>query len=175
MHSSAFSPFCLLNLQNFSDFIISLNRGLNLLVNISNKPSNVLNVSFSACVNDSMKCRSFQPNQFSAIAKCSFWCVLYVVNILLTSNLKVLSLLYLSSASQLKLGCFLAGLPILGPTMLFDLYAVATAIACIAALVTSATALAIASFPIDCSLAIVNFDLFIVYVCLNETFTTYTM
>ena len=43
------------------------------------------------------------------------------------------------SASQLNIGCFMAGLPILGPAALCGLSAVATAIACIATLVASAT------------------------------------
>ena len=51
----------------------------------------------------------------------------------------------------------MAGLPILGPATLYGLSATAAAIACIAALVTSATA----SFAIPCLLAIVTFDLFI--------------
>ena len=91
--------------------------------------------------------------------------MLYVANILFTSNLKFLCLLYLSSASQLKLGCFMAGLPILGHTMLCGLSDVAAAIACIAAFVDSTTALAIALFAIACSLAIAlwNFCSFCLY------------
>ena len=70
--------------------------------------------------------------------------------------MKVLSLLYLSSASQLKDGYFMAGPPILGPAMLYGLSAMSTAIVCIDALVTPATALAINSFAIACSLAILT-------------------
>ena len=46
-------------------------------------------------------------------------------------------------ASQLKVGCFMAGLPIFGPAALCGLSVAATSIACIATLVASATALAI--------------------------------
>ena len=73
---------------------------------------------------------------------------------LLTSSLKVLSSLYLSSASQMKLGWFMAGLSILGPAMLYGLSAVAAAITCIADVVASVTGMTIASFAIACSLAI---------------------
>ena len=103
--------------------------------------------------------------------------MLYEANILFTSNLKFLSLLYLSSAFQLKLGCFIAGLPILGPTVLYGLSVVAEAIACIVTQVTSATAFANASLVIACSFAIFLFAFFqyFAYVCLYETFTTDTM
>ena len=70
------------------------------------------------------------------------------------------------SASQLKVGCFMEGLPILHPAALCVLSVVATAIACTATLITSATALAIASQTNTCSLAIL---LIIFHVCLNET------
>ena len=46
IHSSEFSPFCLLNLQNCNGFIISLNWGPNLFIRISNKPSNELHFLF---------------------------------------------------------------------------------------------------------------------------------
>ena len=58
------------------------------------------------------------------------------------------------------------GLPVLGPAVLCDLFAAATAMACIAILVASATALAIVSLATTCTLAIFNF---IFYVFLNET------
>ena len=51
----------------------------------------------------------------------------------------------------------MAGLLIAGAAMLCGLSPMAVAIACIAALVTSITALAIASFAIACSLAFVTF------------------
>ena len=85
---------------------------------------------------------------------------------LFTSSLNVFSSLYLSSASQLKVHCLMAGLPILGPALFCDLSVVATAIACIASLNASATALAIALLTIACSLAIL---FLIFYVCINET------
>ena len=108
IHSPTFSPFCLLNLQNYSDFIISLNWDVNLLVKNLNKPSNVLHLSSSAFVNNSMNCRPYLPNKFFTITSFSVRGVLYIVSVLLTSNLKVLSSLYLSSASKLKVGCFMA-------------------------------------------------------------------
>ena len=88
-------------------------------------------------------------------------------------HMKVLGLLHLSSISQMKLGCFMAGLPNLGPATLCDLSAMAAAIACIAALVTSATALAIASFTITCSLANPTFDLFNFSLCLPKWYFYY--
>ena len=66
-----FHPFCLLNLGNCSDFIVSLNWSLNILVNILNNPSNMLHVSFSTLVNNSTNCRSFLPSKFFTIASCS--------------------------------------------------------------------------------------------------------
>ena len=60
----------------------------------------------------------------------------------------------------------MTGLPILGPAAFCGLSVVATAIACIATLVASATTLAIASLTITCSLAL--YFLFF-YVCFNET------
>ena len=76
--------------------------------------------------------------------------------------------LYLSSASQLKLGCFIAGPPILGPTTICGLSAVDAAIACIAAFVTSATAFAIVSLAITCSLAFFFYILFYFCLCLSK-------
>ena len=102
-----------------------------------------------------MNCRPFLPSQYFTIASCFVWCVFYVVNILLTSNLNVLSSLYFSSVSQLNAGCFMACLPIFGPAMLCGLSAAAAAISCIAALVVSATALTIISLAIVYWLAIV--------------------
>ena len=70
----------------------------------------------------------------------------------------------------------MASASILGPAMLCGLSAVAAVIVCIAALVVSATALAIASFTITCSLLLysVVFCIF-AYVCLSENFTTDAM
>ena len=72
---------------------------------------------------------------------------------LFTSSLNVFNLLYLSSASQLNVGCFKAGLPILGPPVLCGHLATASAMAWMATLIASATALATASLMI-CSVAI---------------------
>ena len=79
--------------------------------------------------------------------------MLYGANMLFTSNLKFLSLVYLSYASQLKLSCFIVGLPDLGPTFC-GLSVAAVAIACIANLVASATTFAIAPLVFACSLSI---------------------
>ena len=82
---------------------------------------------FSSLINDSINCSPFLPSQIFTIANCSVWGVLYVINMIFTSNLKVLSLLYLSSASQMKVGCFMAGLSILHPAVLCGISAVAAA------------------------------------------------
>ena len=146
-----------------------LNRGLNLLVRDLNRPSNVLHIAFSSFVRDSKNCRPFLPNQslFFTTTNCSVCGVWYVDKMLFTSNQNVLSSLYLLSTSQLNIGCFMAGLSILGPAMLCGLSAVAAVIACIATLVTSTTVLAIASLTITCSLAILL--LFFLYFCLTKT------
>ena len=107
-----------------------------------------------------MNRRPLLPNQYFTIANYSVQGMLYDASILFTSNLKLLSSLYLSSASKLKLGCFIAGLPILCPTVHCGLSVVAATIACIVALVASATAFAIASLAIACSFAIFLFVLF---------------
>ena len=74
----------------------------NLLVRISNKPSNVLHLSFSTCVSNSINCRPFLPNQFFLLLLAAVHEVCYMIYIILfTSNLKFLSLLYLSFASQM--------------------------------------------------------------------------
>ena len=176
IHSSEFSPFCLLNLWNCSDFIVSLIWGLNLFVRILNKPSNMLHVPMSACVSNSMNCRPFLPNQVFTIASCSAWGVLYVAKILLTSNLKFLNSLYLSSASELKLGCFIAGQPILGPAVLCGLSAVATVIAVLLhwALLPLLWLLPHLLLLVHLPLYSVTFCIF-AYVCLSETFTPDTM
>ena len=98
---------------------------------------------------------SFQP--FFTIAYCSVCDILYVDKMLFTSSLNAFSSLCLSSASQLKVGCFMAGLPILGPAVLCGFSVEATTIACIGALVASAITLAIASLSIACSLAFLLF------------------
>ena len=95
--------------------------------------------------------------------------MLYNLKILLTSSLKFLSSLYLSSASPAEIGLFH-----LGPTFC-ALSAPGTAMACIAALVAFTTAWAIASLAFVCSLAIMFKCIISVYVCLCETFTTDTM
>ena len=81
------------------------------------------------------------------------WGMLYDLNMLFTSNLMFLSSLYSSSASQSKFGCFIAGLPIMGPAFCGPSVVVA-ATACIATLVASVTAFAIASLAFACYLAI---------------------
>ena len=71
---------------------------------------------------------------------------------LFTSSLNVFDSLYLSSVSQLNVGCFMVGLPILGPTMLCIHSTHASAMVWIVTL--AATALVIASLII-CSVAII--------------------
>ena len=63
------------------------------------------------------------------------------------------------------------------PTTLCGLSVAAVAIVCIAAIVASATAFAIASLAIACSLAIffLNCSSILLYVCLSETLTTNNM
>ena len=85
---------------------------------------------------------------------------------LFISSLNILSLLYLSSVSQLNVGCFMAGLPIFGPDAPCGLSAVVAAMAWIAALFASATALVMVSFIMFCSLVIT----FYLCVCLTKTF-----
>ena len=75
---------------------------------------------------------------------------------------------HLSSDSQLKLGCFMAVPSFLGPAMLHGLSAMATAIACIAALVAYATDLAIVSFAITYSFAILICSLNFLFLCLPK-------
>ena len=94
-------------LQSCSDFILLLNWGLNLLLNAVNRPTIVLHLSCSVCVQVSMNCRPFLPSHFFIIANCSVCWVLYNLKILFTTSLKFLSLLYLSSSSQLILCCFI--------------------------------------------------------------------
>ena len=52
----------------------------------------LLHMTFSSFVKVSKNCRPFLPSQFLTIVNCSACGVLYVVNVLFTSNLKVLSL-----------------------------------------------------------------------------------
>ena len=80
-----------------------------------------------------------------------------------------LSSLYLSSASQVNVGCYIMTPPSLGPAFCV-LSAPATAMACIAALVASATAYVITSLVFVCSLAIVHMCTLSAYVLLYETF-----
>ena len=86
---------------------------------------------------------NFLPSRFFMIANYSVCDILYNLKILFTSSLKFWSLLYLSSASQLEVDCFITGLPSLGPTFCI-LSSPATVMACIAALVAPGTACTIA-------------------------------
>ena len=95
--------------------------------------------------------------------------MLYNLKILFTSSLKFLSSLYLSSAFQLNVGCFIMCPPYLGSTFcVFS--ALATAMAYFTALVASATACTTASLAFVCLLAIICICTLSVYVCLYETF-----
>ena len=64
IHSSTFSSSYLHNFLNWSNLIVSLYGGLNLFVNVSNSPSNVLQVSFSVVVSVSKCWRPFFPTSF---------------------------------------------------------------------------------------------------------------
>ena len=66
---------------------------------------------------------------------------------------------YLSGASQLKFGCFNAGLPSLGPDALVILWVCVSAIVWIAILVASATAFVIASLIICSAILTFSYDL----------------
>ena len=115
----------------------SLHCGLNLLFNVVKKHSIMLHLSIF--VDDSRNCRPCLHSHFFIISICSTCGMLFDLKILFTSSLKFLSSLHLSSPSQLNVGCFITGPPILGPTFCI-LSALATAMARIAALVASATA-----------------------------------
>ena len=80
--------------------MVLLYWGLNLLHSVSNRPSSVLHVPFSAVVSISKYCRPFLCNQFLTSANLSVCGVLYVERILLTSNQNVFKSLYLSCAFQ---------------------------------------------------------------------------
>ena len=66
------------------------------------------------------------------------------------------------------------GLPSLGPTF-YVLSALATVMACIAALVATANDCAIVLLVFVCSLAIIHICTLSAYLCLYETFTPATM
>ena len=93
---------------------------------------------------------------------------------LLTYNLNVFSLLYLSSAFQSNVGCFMVGPPIVVPDVLCILSAQAFTMVWIATLVASATALAIASFII-CSYGMIYSPYLIFFALLTNFFTPDTM
>ena len=169
IHSSTFSSSYWYNFLNCSDLIVSLYWGLKLFDSVWNRPSNVLHVSFSSVINVSKYWRPFLPNQFLTIANLSACRVLYTDKTLLTSNLNVFSSLYLSSAFQSKVSCFMAGLSILGPDMSCVLSAQAPATVWIATLVASATALVITSFII-CSDALTYFLYLTFFDILNQLF-----
>ena len=87
--------------------MVSLYWGLNLLDSVSNRPSSVLHVLFSAVVKVSKYWKPFLPNQFLTNANLSVHGVLYIERILLTSNQNVFNSLYLSCAFQSNIGCFM--------------------------------------------------------------------
>ena len=131
-----------------------------------NRPPIVLHLSFSVWVNVSKNCRPCLPSQCFIIATFSLCGMLYDLNTLFTSNLKCLRSLYLSSASQLNMGYFTTGSPILGltfcvPPCLVLFTALGTAMVCTATLVASAAACTSASAIFVCSFASSVF----VYLC----------
>ena len=140
--------------------MVLLYWGLNIWHSVSNRPSSVLHVSFSAVVGISKYCSPSLPNQFFTSAKLYVCGVLYVERILLTSNQNVLISLYLSCVFQLNAVCFMAGPPTLGPDLSCTLSAKASTIACNAILVASASAFAIASLMI-CSDAMISLCVFL--------------
>ena len=128
-------------------FYCFVKLGFKLLVRISNKPSNVLHLFFSACVND-MNCRPFLPNYFFlllvALPEVCYMLILYYL--LLTWSCEV---------------CYICCLPpswclaVHGRSAyLCSLCTVAAVIACISAFIASISILAIALFTLGCSLAI---------------------
>ena len=98
--------------------------------------------------------------------------MLYDLNAIPTSKLKFMSCLYLSSASQVNVGSFIMGVPILGPAFcvpscLVLFYAPAVAMACTAALATSATACTISSTILSAQLLSCVFVFFCFLNCLS--------
>ena len=65
IHSSVLSLDCLINLQNCKDFTVSLYRGLNFLLSVSNKPFSLWQASWPSCVRVAISCRLSLPSQFS--------------------------------------------------------------------------------------------------------------
>ena len=88
---------------------------------------------------------------------------------LLTSNLNVFGSLYLSSAFQSNVGCFMVGLPILGADMSCIFSAQASTMVWITILVASATALVIALLII-CSDVMTYFFYLTFFDLLNQLF-----
>ena len=66
-HCYALSLDCLIILQNYRDFIVSLYSGLNLLLSVSNKPFSLLHVSCSSSVKIAISCSLSLPSQFFMI------------------------------------------------------------------------------------------------------------
>ena len=143
-----------------------------LLFNVAKRPSIVLHLSHSICANNSRNCRPFLPSQlfYLMIAICSACGILYDSKIVFTSSLKFMSSLYLCSASQLNVGCFIMGPPSLDTTFCV-LSATATVMVCTAAIVASATACVIASLVFVCCLAIIHICTLSAYVCLYDFYS----
>ena len=149
--------------------MVSLCCGLNLLFNVVKSPSLCYIFLVSSVLMILGIVGLFCLASFFMSAICSACAMLCNLKILFTSGLTFLSSLYLSSASLFNVGCLIMGLPSLGPAFCF-LSALATGMACIAALVASATAFAIASLVFICSLATICICTLSAYVCLYETF-----
>ena len=99
----------------FCDFVL-LYHGLNLSFSVLNSPSGVSHFSFSAWVSISNNCNPFVPKQLLISAVFAISGISYGLKTLYTSSLKLFHSLYLSSMSQLNVGCFIIG-PILGPML----------------------------------------------------------
>ena len=94
--------------------MISLYCSLNLLFNKINRPSVVLHLSCPAWVNVSSNCRLLLPSHFYYCYYFHLWHVIGFENIVYLQS-EVFMSLYLSSAYQLNVGCFIRGSHIFGP------------------------------------------------------------
>ena len=151
--------------------MVSLCCGLNLLFKLVKIPSVVLHLSCSTCVNDLGIVGLTYLANFRDYYLFCLWHTIYLKT-LFTFSLKFLSSLYLSTASQLNVGCFILGQPSLGLHFMFFLFqpqpwAVLLFLLLQTQFCTVATLVFVCSLAIICSL--------FAYVCLYDTFTPDTM
>ena len=133
--------------------MVSLYCDLNLLTCVLNRPSVMLHLSFSACVSVSTNCRPFLSSQFLLLlfflfAACSKNYIVYLLY-------EVFSSPYLSSASQLDMGCCMMGHTYLGYCILCSIIVVCSCCShgCTATLNASIVAWAILCIIVSCSVA----------------------